>query len=82
MWLARSNSIGSLETSALKNDLKLRREEFLGSVKEEARERLRKKYEQFGLRRVGAAHELFLLERGREGRREGESEGEQLNREL
>jgi hypothetical protein len=77
--MTRSNSVSIFEEVAKKSEIKLRRDEFITSMKKETKQRLEKKYENFGLPRLGVGHELYLLEKKKAMKDVPQSELEELN---
>ena len=67
------------EKVARKSELKLRRDEFIGLMKKEVRDKLDKKYGTFGLPRLGVEHELFLLEKVKSVKQTGTNEVDEMN---
>lgn len=80
--MTRSNSVSIFEKVARKSELKLRRDEFIGLMRKEARDKLDRKYETFGLPRLGVEHELFLLEKVKPAKQPSISEMDEMNNEL
>lgn len=82
LGMTRSNSVSIFEKVARKNELKLRRDEFIGLMRKEVKQKLLKKYETFGLPRLGVEHELFLLEKVKSVKQPSISEMDEMNNEL
>jgi hypothetical protein len=80
--MTRSNSVSIFEKVARKSELKLRRDEFIGLMRKDVRDKLDKKYGAFGLPHLGVEHELFLLEKVKPAKQPGISEMDEMNHEI